>query len=83
MSHDNEFSGGANNLVNIDFDMVNEADTELALGKLTSVKVTWDPEDLEYWFGELEQQMELIQIRAQWTKRVILSNNLPRRSRQR
>ena len=62
----------------MDFDMVDEADAAETLGKMAGIKVAWDPQDLEYWFGELEQQMELIQVKSQWTKRIILSNNLPR-----
>ena len=60
-----------------DFEDVDAADAPEVLGKLTSIKVAWDPKDLKWWFTELEMQMTLINIQSQWIKRVILSNNLP------
>ena len=60
-----------------DFEDVNEADPPEVMGKLASVKVPWDRKDVGWWFSELEMQMTLINIKSQWIKRVILSNNLP------
>ena len=60
-----------------DFEDLNEADPAEVLGKLASVKVAWDCKDVGWWFSELEMQMTLINVRSQWLKRVILSNNLP------
>merc|ERR1712102_110279 len=59
------------------FDTIDAVDGADSLGKLSQVKVPWDPEDVEYWFTELELQIELFSIKSQWVKRVILANNLP------
>ena len=64
-------------VVMADFEDIDEAEAGDTLGKLQAVKVTWDPRDVEYWFTELENSMEMINIKSQWVKRVILSNNLP------
>ena len=59
------------------FEDIDDAEAPETLSRLTSVKVTWDSQDVDYWFTELENGMELINIKSQWVKRVILSNNLP------
>ena len=64
-------------VVMVDYDMQDEADGQDVMNKLGSVKVAWDKEDVRWWFTELENQMTLINIRSQWVKRVIVSNNLP------
>merc|ERR1711989_137260 len=58
------------------FDEINQTDGPDAVGKLASVKVPWN-KDVEYFFFELENQMELIALKSQWLKRVVLANNLP------
>ena len=59
-----------------EFEDVNGADPPESLGKLGSIKVPWD-RDVKYWFSELECQMDIIQVKSQWIKRTVLSNNLP------
>ena len=59
-----------------DFDDIDENDAADAVGKLASIKVPWNT-DVEYFFFELENQMELVQLKSQWLKRVVLANNLP------
>ena len=59
------------------FDSVDEAEAPETLSRLAQVKVTWDKSDIEYWFTELESQMELYNIKSQWIKRVVTTNNLP------
>ena len=41
------------------------------------VTLAYDPEDLEFWFSQLENKMEWAGIRSQWTKRQALTRNLP------
>ena len=58
-----------------DLDAASEAPE--TLGKLASIKVNWDKKDVEGWFMELEMQMEILNIKTQWVKRIILGNNIP------
>ena len=60
-----------------DFDAINGTDPQEAVGKISTVKVAWNEAAVEYFFFELENQMELINLQSQWLKRVILANNLP------
>ena len=46
------------------------------LSKLAGIKVPWD-QDVEYYFFEIENQMEIQGIRSQWLKRCVLANNIP------
>ena len=52
-------------------DVENGNNTAGSLGKFDSIKISWDPTDLAYFFMELESKMDLIGIKAQWTKRHI------------
>ena len=60
----------------VEFEDVNEADGPEVLNKLANITVPWD-KDVNYFFFDLEMRMELVAIRSQWYKRIVLANNLP------
>ena len=60
-----------------DFDVENETDGKSALDKLGSVKCDFSKDDIEFWFTELESQLEIIEVKSQWTKRIALQRFLP------
>ena len=60
-----------------DVDVENGTDAAGALGKVDSIKLTWDDQDVKFFFSELEGKFELIEIKSQWTKRHVLANLLP------
>lgn len=60
-----------------DFEDENGTDGDKALEKVGSVKIAWDPQDLKFFFIEIEDAMDLIQIKSQWLKRQVLSTKLP------
>ena len=60
-----------------DFDRENGVDAEKALDKLGGIKVPFDQSDIEYWFCELEGQLETIGVKSQWVKRIALQQFLP------
>ena len=60
-----------------DFEDIDQPEAQETLGKLSAIKVPWNRSDVRYWFFEIENQMELINIQSQWVKRCILANNLP------
>ena len=60
-----------------DFDTENGVDGDKAMEKLGAVKCEFDKSDIENWFSELEGQLEVIEVKAQWTKRTALQRFLP------
>ena len=60
-----------------DFETENGTDGEKALDKLGSVKCEFSKDDIEFWFTELETQLEIIEVKSQWTKRIALQRFLP------
>ena len=60
-----------------DFDKENGTDGDKAMEKLSTVVCPFNMEDLDFWFSELEGQLEMIEIKAQWTKRMALQRLLP------
>merc|ERR1711923_624841 len=60
----------------VNFEDENGIDGDKALDKVDSVKVKWDEADLKFFFTELEDAMEMIQVRSQWLKRQVLSRAL-------
>ena len=60
-----------------DFETENGTDGEKAMEKLTTVVCPFDQADIEYWFSEIEGQLELIEVKSQWLKRMALQRFLP------
>ena len=61
----------------MDFDAENGTDGEKAMDKMASVKCEFTRDDIEFWFTELETQLEVIDIKSQWSKRIALQRFLP------
>ena len=59
------------------FEVENGIDSEKALDKLGNVKCPFEKDDIEYWFSELEGQLEVIGVKSQWVKRIALQQLLP------
>ena len=60
-----------------DFDQENGTDGKSALGDLKAVQCPFMKEDIEFWFGQLEGQLEVIEIKSQWVKRIAVQRFLP------
>ena len=67
----------SSNDIMADFMTENGEDAEKAMDKLSSVVCPFDKDDLEFWFSELEGQLELIGVKSQWLKRLALQRMLP------
>ena len=68
------------NLLNdsiMDFDAENGTDGASAMDKMSSVKCEFTRDDIEFWFTELETQLEVIDVKSQWSKRIALQRFLP------
>ena len=61
----------------MDFDAENGIDGANAMDKMASVKCEFTRDDIEFWFTELETQLEVIDVKSQWSKRIALQRFLP------
>ena len=59
------------------FDQENEDDSATALDNLRSVQCPFNKGDIEFWFSQLEDQLTLIGVKKQWTKKIALTRFLP------
>ena len=73
-SHNSEEEDSEGEEVDImaDFDTINGEDAEKAAEKLGTLQCPYDKDDLDYWFSELEGQLEVIGVQSQWTKRICI-----------
>ena len=60
-----------------DFDAENKPDPADLTGKLHQITLEYDPSQVKWWINRLEIKMETYGVTAQWSKRVVLENNLP------
>ena len=60
-----------------EFDEENGTDGEKAMEKLGAIKCPFNKADVDFWFAELESQLEVINVKSQWTKKVALQMLLP------
>ena len=64
-------------VIMVDFDAENADDTATAMDNLRSVHCPFNKSDIEFWFSQLEDQLTLIGVKKQWTKKIALSRFLP------
>ena len=60
-----------------DFEAENGEDGEKAMDNLRAVQCPFNKEDLDFWFSEFEGQLEVIEVKSQWTKKTALQRFLP------
>ena len=59
------------------YDVEDKADSEKAADLARSIRVEFDPNDIRFWFAQLEDEMEVATIGRQWLKKTVLQRNLP------
>ena len=70
------------NMPAVEFDVENIADGEKAQDYARSIKVEYTPNDIKFWFSQLEGEMVMATIKSQWMKRTVLQRNLPIKQRE-
>ena len=60
-----------------DFDAENGTDGKSALSDLKAVQCPFIQDDIVFWFGQLEGQLEIIEVKSQWMKRIAVQRFLP------
>ena len=61
----------------VNYDAEDKADGEKAQDLARSVKIEFDPNNIKFWFAQLEDEMEMASINRQWLKKSVLQRNLP------
>ena len=63
--------------VEVDFEDENGQDGASALDHTRTLKLEFDPQNVEFWFTQVENEMFTCQVKSQWLKRCVLVKNLP------
>ena len=64
-------------IIMTNFDEENADDSATAMDNLRSVQCPFNLGDIEFWFSQLEDQLTLIGVKKQWTKKIALVRFLP------
>ena len=61
----------------INYDREDKADGDKANEQARHIKVEFDPNDVRFWFAQLEDEMEMAGVGRQWLKKSVVQRNLP------
>ena len=61
----------------VDFEDEEGEDGEKALDYTRTLKLEWNPQQVTFWFTQLENEMFTCGVKSQWLKRCVLVKNLP------
>ena len=61
----------------VNYDAEDKNDGDKAADFARQIKVEFDPNDIRFWFAQLEDEMEVATIGKQWLKKTVLQRNLP------
>ena len=61
----------------VDFDVENKVDGDKAQDQARQIKIEFSPNDIKFWFAQLEDEMLMASIGSQWLKKSVLQRNLP------
>ena len=61
----------------IDFEDEAGQDGAKALEFTRTLKLEWNPQEVNFWFTQLENEMYTCEVKSQWLKRCVLVKNLP------
>ena len=66
----------------IPYDAANTNDGEKAQDQARSIRIEFEPNDILFWFSQLEGEMLLASVGSQWLKKTILQRNLPNKQKE-
>ena len=61
----------------VDFDAEDKVDGDKAQEQARHIKIEFSPNDIKFWFAQLEDEMLMASIGSQWLKKSVLQRNLP------
>ena len=66
----------------VDFDIEDADDGEKAQDLARSIKLEFEPNNIRFWFSQLEAEMLMATVKSQWLKKTILQRNLPNKQKE-
>ena len=64
------------------YESANTQDGDKAQDQARSIKLEFEPNDIKFWFSQLEGEMLLASIGSQWLKKTVLQRNLPNKQKE-
>ena len=64
------------------YDRANTKDGDKAQDQARSIRLEFEPNDIKFWFSQLEGEMLLASVGSQWLKKTILQRNLPNKQKE-
>ena len=61
----------------VDFEDESGQDGSKAMEHTRTLKLEWNPQQVKFWFTQLENEMYTCEVKSQWLKRCVLVKNLP------
>ena len=75
-------SESENTMPEVDFDLENKEDGDKAQENARHIKIDFEPNNVRFWFSQLEAEMLLANIGTQWLKKTVLQRNLPNKQKE-
>ena len=66
----------------IDIAEENGQDGAEAQSQARQIKIEFEPNDIKFWFSQLEAEMLMATVKSRWLKKTILQRNLPNKQRE-
>ena len=66
----------------VDFDVEDKDDGAKAQDNARLIRVEFEPNDIIFWFSQLEDEMLLGSVNSQWLKKSVLQRNLPNKQKE-
>ena len=66
----------------VDFDLENKDDGDKSQENARHIKIEFEPNNVRFWFAQLEAEMLLASIGSQWLKKTVLQRNLPNKQKE-
>ena len=66
----------------VEFDVENGVDGDKSNEQARQIKVEFEPNDIKFWFCQLEAEMLMASVKSQWLKKTILQRNLPNKQKE-
>ena len=66
----------------LDFDREDKVDGDKAQDLARSIKIEFEPNDVRFWFAQLEAEMTMASVNSQWLKKTVLQRNLPNKQKE-
>ena len=77
IGNNNQANQGIPPAQQMDFDAENGVDGDRAQELARHIRVEFEPNDVNFWFSQLEGELLMASVNSQWMKKTVLQRNLP------